>query len=170
MGNYIKTDWTDFAPPAVMAKRLDYMEAGIENAQADFMVLYGLAANRPASVSTSVGRIHIATDTGVISRDNGTSWDDIIFEHTTLVTKTSDYTITDADGIVIVDATTGNVMITLPTAVGLEGRQYTVKRIDASINTVTVQGAETIDDAANQLLNQYNALTIVSDDTEWWIV
>lgn len=172
MANYVKTTWTDYTPPAIMAARLNYIEAGIENAQGDFSNLYGLTANRPASVPTAVGRFYTETDLLLrIWRDNGAGWDLISAPMSTVLrAETADYTITDTDGVVVVDATTGNILITLPIAVGRRGKIFTVKRIDGSGNTVTVQGAETIDDAANQLLNQYDALMVVSDDTEWWIL
>ena len=90
-----------------------------------------------------------------------------------LVTKTSSYTATDADDIIICDALTRAIKITLPTAVGRKGKVFNIKKVDASDNTVTVDGksAETIDDGLTAVLTvQYEAITVVSNNEEWWIL
>ena len=137
----------------------------------NWMIMAGPTADRPASSAIREGRVYIEDD-GLhrMWRDNGSAWEQFGCPlSTALVTKTASYTATDADGIIVVDATVGNVVITLPSAIGSLGKGYTVKRTDGSANTVTVQGAETIDDAASQLLNQYDSLVVVSDNAEWWI-
>lgn len=172
MPNYVKEVWADNVPPAIIGQTLNHIEAGIENAQADVMVLRGLTANRPASTTITVGREYTETDFLLRTwRDKGVGWDLVGSPRSTVLsTKTEDYTITATDGVIVADATIGNILITLPATAGLQGKIFTVKRIDGSANTVTVQGPETIDDAVNVLLNQYNGLTIVSDSIEWWII
>lgn len=83
--------------------------------------------------------------------------------------KSSAYTLTAADDIVSV---TGTTTITLPTAVGIAGRKYTVKNIDAATTvSISANGAETIDGAPTKLLAlQYQYLTILSDGANWLIV
>ena len=71
--------------------------------------------------------------------------------------------------------TTGAVAfaVTLPTAVGIAGRLYTFKKIDAGIGAVTItpNGAETIDLAANySLAASQKYVTIISDGAVWWVV
>lgn len=76
-------------------------------------------------------------------------------------------------GTVLVDATAGNVTITLPTAASADERKYNVKKVDASVNTVTVDadGAETIDGAANYVLTvQYQSVSVQSNGTAWWVL
>lgn len=90
--------------------------------------------------------------------------------HRSVVSKTSAYTLTEANDICLVDATGGAVTITLPTAAGKPGRTYTVKKIDASANAVTVDGdgSETIDGAANvSLAAQWDSVRLFSDGTNW---
>lgn len=55
----------------------------------------------------------------------------------------------DHAGMVLVDATAGNVVINLPAANVLAGLHYAFRRTDTSANTVTVNraGADTIDEA-----------------------
>lgn len=89
------------------------------------------------------------------------------------VAKTAAYTLTSVDDTVFVDATAGAVTVTLPTAVGIAGKCYTVKKIDVSVNAVTVDGdgAETVDGAAGAGLPlQWNSVTVCSDGANWGIV
>lgn len=71
-----------------------------------------------------------------------------------------------------VDATAGNITITLPTAVGTYV-MFSFVRKDASANTVTIDGngSETINGALTYALaSQYSAVTIMSDGANWFIV
>ena len=77
------------------------------------------------------------------------------------------------DYIVLVDATSAAVTLDLPAAADNTGAIVVVKKIDSSVNTVTVEAnaSETIDGAANKALTtQYESITIVCDGTEWWII
>lgn len=77
------------------------------------------------------------------------------------------------DYVVLVDATGGNVILDLPAAATNRGALVTVKKLDASVNTVTVEpnASETIDGAANKSLStQFEKITLVCDGTEWWVV
>ena len=67
----------------------------------------------------------------------------------------------------------GAFTVTLPTAVGITGRVYVVKKIDSSGNAVTVDadGSETIDGAASySLAVQWATVTVISNGTNWEII
>jgi len=88
-------------------------------------------------------------------------------------TVSMDTVLDETHHTVLVDASGGNVTITLPAAASYNNTVYAVKKIDASANTVTIDGngAETIDGAATAVIAAQNAvLTIKSDATEWWII
>jgi hypothetical protein len=94
-----------------------------------------------------------------------------------IVTKTGDYTLTGTDHTVLVDASGGAVVITLPTVAstysGGIGREYVVKKIDSSGYTVTVDGAgsELIDGALTQVISaQWTALKLQSNGSAWYIL
>ncbi len=90
-----------------------------------------------------------------------------------IVAKSGAYTITIDDEVIIADASGGSFTITLPTAVGISGKTYWIKKIDATANIVTVDGngAQTIDDGLTAVIGtQYEAITVVSDGTEWWVI
>jgi hypothetical protein len=87
-----------------------------------------------------------------------------------VVTKTANYTLTAADGTIRGDATGGAFTLTLPTAVGISGRMYSAKKVDATANVVTVAttGGETIDGAATaSLAVQYSSLSFRSNNVNW---
>jgi hypothetical protein len=91
------------------------------------------------------------------------------------VAKTANYTATASDYAILVNTTTGgaDVTITLPAAAAVPGRTYIIKKVDASVYNVIIDGnaAETIDGAATFTFNtQYQAITVVCDGTEWWII
>jgi hypothetical protein len=92
---------------------------------------------------------------------------------------TANYTTDWYDTILLVNATGGNITITLPDS-GLVastkdemGKIYHIKKVDASANTVTIDGysTQTIDGAAtNVITTQYDSITIVSDGSNWHII
>lgn len=93
---------------------------------------------------------------------------------------TVDTTLDSNDDLVLVDATAGVVTVTLPFVDDAQRKLYTVKKIDAGGNAVTVQGggAETIDGGTISLANQYDLVMVLAErDTEsattlsnWWKV
>lgn len=87
-----------------------------------------------------------------------------------IVSKTANYTATATDTTILVDATSGNLVITLPTAVGIDGRQYRIKKTDATANTVTVAttSSQTIDGATTKVISsQYGTYIPVSNGANW---
>ncbi len=91
---------------------------------------------------------------------------------TAVTTKTAAYTISDTDSIVIADATTAAYALTLPSAVGIAGRQYLIKKRDNSANAVTVAttSSQTIDGASSFVLgSQWVFVTVISDGANWII-
>ena len=84
--------------------------------------------------------------------------------------KTGDYTVLSSDYFIACDTTGAAQTITLPTAVGITGRRYTIMRITGGVNAVVVDGngAETINTAANKTLaTLYAALSVISDGANW---
>jgi hypothetical protein len=64
----------------------------------------------------------------------------------------------------------GGITITLPTAVGVTGRTYTIKKVDSGAGNVTVAttSSQTIDGATTYTLgNQFTGITVVSNGANW---
>ena len=84
-----------------------------------------------------------------------------------------DTTLDDTNFTVLVDASGGNRIINLPTAIGIAGTVYNIKKTDSSINTVTIDGngAQTIDGKITKIITtQYENVTIQSDGANWVIL
>jgi hypothetical protein len=87
--------------------------------------------------------------------------------------KVGAYALTDTDEVIVANAAGGAFAVTLPTAVGRDGRQYTLKKTDASANAVTLtpQAGQTIDGAANLPITvQYVSVTVISDGANWYVI
>ncbi len=91
--------------------------------------------------------------------------------------KTANYTATADD--CIIDCTANAFTVSLPTAVGIAGKAYTVKNSGSGVITVDPDGAETIDGSATQTLTSgayggwgspINSITIVSTGANWIVV
>jgi hypothetical protein len=94
---------------------------------------------------------------------NLTNMSAIAFYTKSITTASSPYTILSEDGYVRCNATTGNMTLSLPATNGL-GRLITVKKIDASPNTVTIarSGSDTIDGATSKVLStQYERAQMI---------
>lgn len=90
------------------------------------------------------------------------------YSNTPTVTS-SDLTLDGTHFRVYVDATGANRSETLPTASTVVGREYFIKKTDATANTVTVVG--TIDGATNYVLsNQFDYIHVQAISTGWMII
>lgn len=75
--------------------------------------------------------------------------------------------------VVLADATTGNIALTLPSATTFSGYHVFIKKIDASSNFVYVDGlgSETIDGSLTKDINtQYTAVHLVASGGNWYII
>lgn len=86
-------------------------------------------------------------------------------------TESSHYTASLTDYTILVDTTSANVGVMLPSASLGDSKIYNVKKINA-FNTVIVNtAAGTIDgDATRSLTSNYESLTFHSDGTNWHII
>lgn len=78
----------------------------------------------------------------------------------------------DDDAVIAVDASGGDVTVTLPTATAMKGRTYYVKKTDSTTNLVFVQafGVQTIDGQNIQhLAIQWESMQVVSDGVSGWL-
>lgn len=85
----------------------------------------------------------------------------------------ADTLLTGTSRSVEVNAAAAPRTITLPPAAGAKLIVYTIKKVDASANAVTIDAnaAETIDGSLTQVLStQWQAITIQSDGTSWIVL
>lgn len=89
-----------------------------------------------------------------------------------IITKTGNYTLLLTDGTVLGDTTGASFTLTLPTAVGCEGKRFCIKKIAGANNLyVDGDGGETIDGKANRkMVTENDSMTVESDGTNWRII
>ena len=121
---------------------------------------------------------HVAVTAGNGVSDWSKDLTDVTPIRTDITAKTVSYTATNQDSTILIDATSGNVIITLPTTAstlsnGL-GHMYTLKRtaVDVSANTVTItpDGTDKIDNAVSLTLALNESYIIQSDGLNWHII
>ena len=84
-------------------------------------------------------------------------------------TVVADYPVIGTDYCVLVDATAGAVIVTLPAAPAT-GQECAVKKIDSTANTVTIArgGTSKIDGATTLVFaTQYSSYFVIYDGTDW---
>ena len=145
--------------------KIRFDTAGSERMIIDANGNVGIGNSTPGNELEVTGVINASSDVRV----NGTS----VLTLQNISTKTTDYTATTSDNTILVDASSGNVTITLPAASTTTGRVLVVKRLDSSTNTVVIDAnlSETIDGAETRaVINQYDSFTIQSNGTSWFIL
>jgi hypothetical protein len=92
-----------------------------------------------------------------------------------VVSKTTTYSALTTDNVILVDDSGGSWTLTLPTAVGLTGREYVIKKTNSGLTTavtVATTSSQTIDGNASgyyKMSTQNQALSIISDNANWQV-
>ena len=87
---------------------------------------------------------------------------------------TADYALTGADNTILVNTTSGAIIITLPAPTNFAGRIYTIKKIgtggiDKELTITPASG--TIDGGSNYIIyNDYTYVALQTDGTNWYII
>jgi hypothetical protein len=69
----------------------------------------------------------------------------------------------------LIDITGNTITVTLPTAVGVNGKNYVIKNRGTGVVTVETTSSQTIDGANSKSLNNNDSIEIVSDGSNWII-
>lgn len=126
----------------------------------------GIGTTTPATLLQVNGNAYIGgTTTATSTLHVGGSF------ATAIVTKTANYTLTATDHIVLCG--TNSTTQTLPTAVGIAGREYIIKNISAVTTTLATTSSQTIDGSTPSTYNlttQWQRIKVVSDGANWLIL
>jgi len=97
-----------------------------------------------------------------------------------VVTKTIDYTVGATDDVILMDCGATDKTVTLPDATLYNGRVINIKRISSGTGNCLIRGdgTQTIDGEAHpsytddktRLLSQWDAITMVSNGTAWFVI
>ena len=69
----------------------------------------------------------------------------------------------------LIDITGNTITVTLPTAVGVNGKNYVIKNRGTGVVTVATTSSQTIDGLSSKILNNNDSIEIVSDGSNWII-
>lgn len=129
-----------------------------------------------ATGASAITRLGVGSDGQALVADSasstGLSWGNVATNSHTTVTKNSNYTATASDEVILVNAGSGSVTITLPSATANK-RMYDVKKIDASSNPVIIAAAsgQTVDGGSSATVKvQYASVSVISDGSNWFVV
>lgn len=92
---------------------------------------------------------------------------------TQVVTKTTTYTASTLDNLILADTTSAAFTVTLPAASANKGKTLKIQKSSSDLNYVTIAraGSDTINGATSTLLNvQYEEVELVSDGTSNWYI
>jgi hypothetical protein len=70
----------------------------------------------------------------------------------------------------LINAPSGTFTITLPTAVGISGKQYIIKNSGNGVVTLNTTSSQTIDGSTSLTLTQNDTVEVISDGSNWKIV
>jgi hypothetical protein len=113
------------------------------------------------------GLVVYDTDLDTLCQTNGTVWDSI--ETANKITSTGiNYTVLVTDKTVI--QTVSSTTVTLPTAVGISAKVFTIKNASAGDITINTTSSQTIDGQLTQILSTYNSINVLSDGSNYYII
>lgn len=120
--------------------------------------------------------------TNLTALDYVTKYSNFIFSNygrgVSVTTKTTNYTATTADSVILCNATGGSMTITLPAAStcydssNLASIIYNISKIDSSSNIVTIDGngSEAICGSATfDLVAQNEVVSLITDGSNWYL-
>ena len=74
------------------------------------------------------------------------------------------------DNDYLIDVTGNTITVTLPTAVGIDGKNYVIKNSGSGVITVETTSSQTIDGVSIKTLNGNSSIEVVSNGSNWIVV
>jgi trimeric autotransporter adhesin len=167
---------TAYGDIGITSSTYSYTAAGFpNNAFSGPSNLFVQAGSTDLAIGTfAANAVHIIANGNVSITDGitvtGNNRVSIQFE---IATKNNAYTLTTTDYTILANANTTPFTLTLPSASTIgTGRQYVIKKIDATANAVTISttSSQLIDGASTYTINTaYSGVNLQSDGSNWWI-
>ena len=136
-----------------------------------------------SSINTKVSDSSIPTCSGsqVLTKTGVSTYSCVTPSGSTasVTTKTSDYTITTSDSIILADLSSGNITLTLPTAVGNSGKSFTIKvsgnviessSVQLNLLTIATTSSQLIDSDASLKMATINDFAILVSNGSKWLI
>ena len=160
--NSASSNYSKFSIPAAQSSNLDF-----EWVSAYPAAKYPLFMSTGGAITSEAAAIidaHISSSAGIARTK---------LAYETLQSKTGAYTLVNSDDTILGDCTSAGFTLTLPTAVGITGKKFTIKKIAESTNTLTIAttSSQTIDGATSfAIRSKENFIVVQSDGANWVVV
>lgn len=155
---------------------IDYTEVGVSNTLSNQIQIQRtlVVADILEFQITTSGGSGLAGPTGATgpTGPQGPPGSDAVGGPIAISTKTSSYTVLLTDNVLLANCSGGAITFTLPPVASAVGRVYYFKKIDATLNLMTLQanGAELIDGLNTQsTATQWESFTLINNGTAWYI-
>lgn len=132
-----------------------------------------LSSGEPGfDISNNILKIGNGTDRWNVLPPIGSGATIISQEYKNYTSIDNDYTILDSDDIIFIDTETKSVSVEMPSANGLGGKEFVIKKITGNNQvTINASGSQTIDGNNTVLINyNYESIKLVSNNNNWFIV
>lgn len=85
-----------------------------------------------------------------------------------VASKTTTYTLTNSDDVILLDASGGGFTLTLHDPTTATKKLYTLKKTDSSVNKITI-GGYNLEGSSRKICTQYESVQIYPDGTNWQV-
>lgn len=154
------TDWSEIGNPGQASIQIHILQDLVIGDSLEFSLSGGGAGGTGGQVGPQ-GAPGVAGPTGA----------DAIGSTVNVSTKNASYTVLSTDKLLLGDCSSNPIIFTLPAASSSSGRVFLFKKIDSTINLMTIQGngADLIDGSNTFLITvQYASIMLISDGTQWY--
>ena len=132
-----------------------------------------LASGEPGfDISNNILKVGNGYDRWNVLLPIGSGSTTITQPHKNYITVNDDYIVSNTDDIIFVNTNNKAVSITMPTAIGMGGKELTIKKTVGS-NIVTINpnsSSQTIDGLDHiRVSYNYESLNFISDNSNWFI-
>lgn len=124
-------------------------------------------AERDAIVSPATGLVIYNTTVNSLQLYNGSNWSTLGIVNS-YSEKSANYTITNEDNTI--NCTANTFTVTLPTAVGITGKKYTITNTGSGIITLATTSSQTIQGELTQLIYKNETFDVMSTGSNWIVI
>lgn len=122
---------------------------------------------RDAIVSPATGLVIYNTTVNSLQLYNGSNWSTLGTVNS-YSEKSANYTITNEDNTI--NCTANTFTVTLPTAVGITGKKYTITNTGSGIITLATTSSQTIQGELTQLIYTNETFDVMSTGSNWIVI
>lgn len=168
-GYLSSTDWSTFNNKQAAVSSSGAMSTLLDNISSTQGTILYRGASSWSALSPGTSGQYLQTQGAAANPQ----WATVSAGSTSVVSKTTTYTATTSDDVILVDTSGGAWTLSLYTAVGNSGKKLIIKKTNSEALALTIDpnGSETIDGSSTRKMWTLNeSYTIVSDGSNWKVL